>query len=231
MQHRQTIFNHLILIAAISLFTATDGYSHSPRYTHLATSASIAEDPDHSWTVEEIAKGMYNDAFTSINEPIPNLNFTTSTYWVKLRLTNAKNAESEFYLEVARPLTNVVNLYREKGNKTKLLYKAGDDLPFTDRPIVYRKFVFPITLAPNDTMDLLIQLRSDGEVISLPIKLWNQANFNGFVQRENLTLGLYYGLLIFVVGLFLFFAFVVKQKIYTYYVGYVVFFILHASIS
>ena len=232
MQHRQSIFNHLILITAISLFAVTNGYSHGPRYTHLATSATIAENADHSWTVEEVAKGNYDSKFTAITEPIPNLNFTSSTYWVKLRLTNAKKAQSEFYLEIARPLTNIINLYRDKGEKAQLLYKAGDNLPFTDRPVVYRKFVFPITLAPNDTMDLLIQLRSDGEVINLPIKLWDQANFNGFVQRENLTLGLYYGLLIFVVGLFLFFAFVVKQKIYTYYVAYVVFlFFMQASLD
>ncbi len=232
MQQRKSIFNRFVFLSIVSTFATSSAYSHGPRYTHLATSAYLAEDPNHNWTVEEIASGRYDDAFQTIDEPIPNLNFTTSTYWVRLRLTNAKNSESDFYLEVARPLTNVINLYRERNEKAQLLFKAGDELPFADRPVVYRKFVFPIKLAPNDTLDLLIQLRSDGEVISLPIKLWDQQNFNGFVQRENLTLGLYYGLLIFVVELFLFFAFVVKQRIYTYYVGYVVFlFFMQASLD
>lgn len=232
MQQRKSIFKRFVFLIIVSTFTTSSAYSHGPRYTHLATSAYLAEDLNHNWTVEEIASGRYDDAFQTIDEPIPNLNFTTSTYWVRLRLTNAKNSESNFYLEVARPLTNVINLYRERNEKAQLLFKAGDELPFTDRPVVYRKFVFPINLAPNDTMNLLIQLRSDGEVINLPIKLWDQQNFNGFVQRENLTLGLYYGLLIFVVGLFLFFAFVVKQRIYTYYVGYVVFlFFMQASLD
>ena len=99
-------------------------YAHGPRYTHLATSARIAENPYHSWTVEEIAKGKYDAQFNTINEPIPNLNFTTSNYWVKLRVTNPENAVSEFYLEVARPLTNVINLYRERDGKPEALYKA-----------------------------------------------------------------------------------------------------------
>ncbi|HAQ70613.1 MAG TPA: hypothetical protein DCR48_06530 [Flavobacteriales bacterium] len=81
----------------------------------------MAENPDHSWTVEEIAKGKYDAQFNTINEPIPNLNFTTSNYWVKLRVTNAKNAVSEFYLEVVRPLTNVINLYRERDGKPETL--------------------------------------------------------------------------------------------------------------
>tara|TARA_B110000046_G_C12894045_1_gene355626 strand:+ start:185 stop:547 length:363 start_codon:yes stop_codon:yes gene_type:complete len=99
-------------------------YAHSPSYTHLATALRIAENPDHSWTVEEIVSGKYDAEFKMVSEPIPNLNFTTSTYWVKLRLTNAKNAESEFYPEVGRPLTNVINLYRERDGKPEALYKA-----------------------------------------------------------------------------------------------------------
>ena len=40
-------------------------YAHGPRYTHLATSARIAENPYHSWTVEEIAK-VFTEATSSI---------------------------------------------------------------------------------------------------------------------------------------------------------------------
>lgn len=78
----------------------------------------------------------------------------------------------------------------------------------------------------------MFKVTSDGEVISLPIKLWEPSNFNGFVQRENLTLGMYYGLLLLVIGLFLFFALVVKQRIYSYYVLYVTFlFFMQASLD
>jgi serine phosphatase RsbU (regulator of sigma subunit) len=218
----------LLLLLVVSL----EVQAHGPKYVHLAQTATIAEDVNHEWTAEEIAQGKFDQAFEAINDPIPNLDFTTSTFWVKITISNTHDHSSDYYLEVARALTNVVNLYQQSGNKATLLHETGDDLPFDKRPMIYRKFMFPITLNAGESIDYLIQVRSDGEVINLPIKLWDQTNFNAFVQRENLTLGIYYGLLIFVTGLFLFFAFVIRHKIYSYYVSYVIcLFFMQASLD
>lgn len=212
--------------------TLTNASAHGPRYTHLATSAQIAEDKNSSWEAEDVAKGRYASQFSTIEEANPNLNFTTSTFWVKFIITNGTKDNREYYIETARALTNVIRLYEIKDQSPKTLYVTGDEYPFDSRPIIYRKFALPITLGPEETKEFLLEVRSDGEVINLPLKLWNPANFNGFVQRENLTLGIYYGLLMLVISLFLFFAFVVKDKIYTYYVGYVCFlFFMQASLD
>ncbi|NQV52480.1 MAG: SpoIIE family protein phosphatase [Flavobacteriales bacterium] len=229
---RQT--NHLITAALsmLLLFSSITLLAHGPKYTHIATTAYIAEDPGHEWTVAEVAVGKYDSLFNPITENVANLNFTTSTWWVKFALSNGTDISHEYYIETARPLTNVVNLYRVTRGMSELLYAAGDEVPFDDRPVIYRKFVFPLTLRSDEDAKLVLQLRSDGEVITLPIKLWEKDNFNGFIQRENLTLGIYYGLLIFVAGLFLFFAIVVKERIYSYYVSFVVFlFFMQASID
>jgi serine phosphatase RsbU (regulator of sigma subunit) len=225
------LFHNSTLIAFLTVLmswvvTHQYAYAHGPRYTHIATSAQIAEDPHQEWTAKDVAAGIYDAHFRPVGEPVSNLNFTTSTWWVKFNLKNGTRVTNEYYLEAARPLTNVVNLYRISELGAQLLYQAGDDLPYAQRPIVYRKPVFPITLAPNDSISYLLEVASDGEVINLPIKLWDTENFHGFVQRENLVLGLYYGLLIFVIGLFLFFALVAKQRIYSYYVSYVAFLML-----
>jgi len=221
-----------LFFAIVFLILSHVLWAHGPRYSHLATSAYLAEDVNGSWKAEDVAAGRYDSLFVRIEEPVANLNFTTSTWWVRFNLKNGTKKTNQYYLETARPLTNVVNLYRIGEAGTQLLFQAGDELPFADRPVVYRKPVFPVTLIPNDSLSLMLELKSDGEVITLPIKLWDQENFNGFVQRENLTLGLYYGLLIFVIGLFLFFALVVRQRIYTYYVSYVAFlFFMQASLD
>jgi two-component system, sensor histidine kinase LadS len=206
--------------------------AHGPRYTHLATSAQIAEDRNNGWKAEDIANGRYSELFVNIDDENPNLNFTSSTYWVKFNITNGTQDEHEYYLETARALTNKICLYEVRDKTTQTLFVTGDDYPFDSRPIVYRKFAFPIVLAPDETKQFLIEVKSDGEVINLPLKLWKPENFNSFVQRENLTLGSYYGLLMLVVSLFLFFAFVVKDKIYAYYVAYVAFlFFMQASLD
>ena len=218
---RMITFIFLFLCTVLSLGFSASAFAHGPKFTHLGQSAYIAEDPEGLWLAEDVALGRYDDQFRRITTPVENLNFTTSTWWVRFQITNGTRNTSEFYLEAARPLTNVVNLYRVHKAHTQLLFRTGDALPFDSRPLISRNFVFPVTLAPSDTMNLMLKLASDGEVITLPIKLWQKDNYSGFIQRENLTLGIYYGLLFFVTGLFLFFAFVIRQKIYTFYVSYV----------
>lgn len=226
------LFMHALWACMMLVFNLNNAKAHGPRYNHIATSAYIAEDAESNWSAADVAAGHYDQYFSQIQEPVSNLNFTTATWWVKFKLKNGTNVTHDYYIETARPLTNVVNLYRISELGAQLLYQAGDEIPYEQRPVIYRKPVFPISLAPNDSINLMLELSSDGEVISLPIKLWDTENFHGFVQRENLSLGVYYGLLIFVIGLFLFFAILAKQRIYTYYVSYVVFlFLMQASID
>ncbi|MEX2597748.1 MAG: 7TM diverse intracellular signaling domain-containing protein [Salibacteraceae bacterium] len=225
-------FLQRLFVAALLMFMSFAAIAHGPKYTHLAKSAVIAEDVNGEWTADDVAAGKYDSRFSPVKEQVPNLNFTTSTFWIRLKVASGKKESAQYLLEAARPLTNTVNLYRITRNEAHVLYETGDDHVFNSRPITYRKFIFPITIQANDTLDLMFKVSSDGEVISMPIKLWDQTNFNAFIQRENLTLGLYYGLLIFVIGLFLFFAFIVKQRIYTFYVSYVAFlFFMQASLD
>jgi len=206
--------------------------AHWADYTHIANTATIAVDTNSTWTYEGIAAGQFDDRFLPITEHSKNLGFTTSSYWVSLSLTNTSDSAQTQILETGRPLTNEIAIYDTDKPNNPLLYLAGDDFAFKKRPITYRKFVFPITLQPNSTKRLLIKYRSDGEVINLFVKQWKPSSFYAFVQQENLTLGVYYGLILFVVLLFGFFAAVAHQRIYTYYVVYVAFLLLmQASID
>lgn len=206
--------------------------AHGPRYTHIETSAKILEDKNGEWSANDVVYGKLDSLFQRITSNSPNLNFTTSSYWVKFSLSNGTELDREYYLETARSVTNQIELFEISDIEIKRLYITGDDYPFAQRPIVYRKFMFPITLKALETKEFLFRVSSDGEVITLPIKLWEPLNFQGFVQREYLTLGMYYGLLMLVIGLFLFFAFVVKERIYSYYVLYVSFlFFMQSSLD
>lgn len=181
----------------------------------------VAVDTHGTWNPSDVAFGKYENRFKVINEDIPNFNFTTYTYWIKFEVINVTKNPATYYIETARPITNLVALYGYDSLSSRSIFKTGDEFKFEDRPLTYRKFVFPIRLQPNQSRKFMLQARSDGEVLTMPIKMWSPNNFYSYIQRENLTLGIYYGLLLFVIGLFLFFAIVVQQKIYTAYVAYV----------
>lgn len=190
-------------------------------YLHLASQAMIAEDRDSEWTIEDVLAGKYDEHFEQVEDTIPNLQFTASTYWMKAAFKNEGIREA-YYLECARPVTNEVRYYETDGNGILLKSMvSGDDFEFSKRPIGHRNLLFPIEVEQGKTLHFVVAMRSDGEVLNGMLRLWRIEGLSTFTQKENLFLGIYYGLLIFVLIIFGFFALALKERIYTFYVLYV----------
>ncbi len=190
-------------------------------FRHLAPQSMMAEDEHSEWKAEDVIAGKYDEFFKPVTEPIPNINFTTSTYWMKASFTH-EGPSAIYYLECARPITNEVRYYElsEAGEIQRVL-TSGDEIAFSERPINHRNILFLLEAEPGEQKQFLVAMRSDGEVINAVLKLWTLEGLSSFTQRENLFLGIYYGLLIFVLVIFGFFTVALKHRIYTYYVSYI----------
>jgi serine phosphatase RsbU (regulator of sigma subunit)/heme/copper-type cytochrome/quinol oxidase subunit 4 len=190
---------------------------------HLAPNGFIIPDPDHSYTLTKFLSddSIMSNGFVPSNST-PYLDFTRSTFWMQLNAQNSSETIQNFYVELARPLTNVVNLYvLDESDKIVEIFETGDDFTFCTRPYQDRKFIFPVTFPPNSKRKLIVQARSDGEILKLPIKFWRIDSFTQFSIQENFFLGLYYGLFLLVFILFTFFGIALKERIYFYFVSYV----------
>ena len=139
-------------------------------YYSIAKKAWILEDEKHEISFEEIVNNFdhYAGEFTKIEHEVTNLDFTTSAYWVLFKLKNTSNSKKHFLLEVARPLTNIVNLYVVDESGNVVLKKSGDEIPYHERDVDHRKLFFNIDLEPNREISYYLYLVSDGEVITLP---------------------------------------------------------------
>lgn len=206
----------------LSLLAESIDISQIANDRHLAPQASILEDPEHKLGYSALVGDAYQDQFIHIQNDIPYMDFTSSTYWMKLKLSNSSAEAQQFYIELARPLTNVVNLYL-LNSKGKLLqqYQSGDEYAFSKRPFNDRRFIFPLKFPPQNDFTLIVETRSDGEILKLPIKFWRVEAYTEFTTQENFFLGLYYGLFILVIILFTFFGLALRQSLYTYFVLYV----------
>ena len=192
------------------------------KFLHLADSSIILKDKDSELKYLDVLNKNESE-FEKSNSNVPFMDFTTSTYWMKLNLIHDTSVTERYYIELARPLTNIVNLYIFDENKQLLeVYKSGDDLPFSFRPIQNRKFIFPYQFKPNSKVTFIIQTKSDGEILKLPIKIWNAQAFSQFSSNENFAFGFYYGFISLVVILFTFFGVALREKIYFFFVSYVV---------
>jgi serine phosphatase RsbU (regulator of sigma subunit) len=192
---------------------------------HFAEKAILIEDAEHFLNAEDIINENYSPkAVIKVKNHIPYLDFTRSTYWMILDIQNTQDIKHLYYLELARPLTNVVNLHIFDENNNKISSNlAGDEMAFKERPYEHKNFIFPIKIPANTKYRLVVETTSDGEILKLPMKFWEINSFTQFASKENFFLGLYYGLFILVVVFFSFFGIALKQNIYIHFVSYVFF--------
>ena len=210
----------ILSISQTSIELPQDGES-----VHLAKYAWILEDQSNVLTFKDILQipslSETENAFQSESD-VPYMDFTTSTFWIELNVRNSEDDKKRFILELARPLTNQVDLYLLDDQNTLLKeFHTGDDFVFEQRAYDYRKFVFPIEFSSKSNYRILVRAKSDGEILKLPMKFWSTEGFTEFVSKENFFLGLYYGFISLVVVLFTFFGIALREKIYFFFVSYV----------
>ncbi|NVN19773.1 response regulator [Muricauda sp. HICW] len=184
------------------------------------TSVFLAGQKDYSF--EEIRNNSDLD-FVPLSSLKENLGFSSDNYWLKFTLHNQTESFEQYYLETARPITDVVNLYlvNETGDVQKQL--SGDKISFSEKTVQHRKSIFDIELKPYQKVTAYIHLKSDGEVVMLPMNLFQEGIFLNLTYKEQVFYGFFYGILVLASIIYLFFFFALKDKAFVYYACYVLF--------
>ncbi|MFD1064114.1 7TM diverse intracellular signaling domain-containing protein [Winogradskyella litorisediminis] len=174
-----------------------------------------------NYTIEEIVSNELLN-YQDLKSENHDFGFTSDTYWIKFTLENTSSEDKMYYLETARPITDIANLYSL--GKTIEEYKNGDNIPFKDRAVQDRQIVFKIPLKSNSQQDFYLKVSSDGETINLPLNLYTETAYILNNYKQQLFLGLFYGVLLLAGFIYLFFYRSLKNKAFLYY-GLYVFFI------
>lgn len=160
-------------------------------------------------------------------KPMPNentdLGFTTHNFWIRFQLKNTSDKVLFYLFETARPITDVVELYTLKSGNQITKQISGDALPFDKKSVNYRKSIFKISLKPNEEQQFYLHVKSDGEMLSMPMVLHTSEDLLAATSFEQFVFGLFYGILIIAAILYMFFFFAMRDKTFLYYSMYVVF--------
>lgn len=182
--------------------------------------------------LDQVLSNESKFAFSPLLNPTTNLGFTNHHYWVRFQLTNSSDRELLVFLETARPITDVADLYKIESDGKSSIIKNGDLIPFVDRPVAHRKLIFPISLPANSLSEFYLHLHSDGEVISLPMTIHDDISLIKATYFDQLIFGIFYGLLSLAFVTYLFFYFGIKEKSFLLYSFYVVSVaLLHSSLD
>jgi signal transduction histidine kinase/CheY-like chemotaxis protein len=217
----------------LTFFVRASGQEMAEKFPmSLHSIAEIADLKEHQIGFEEMLKFQDSLVFSPLQNENTNLGFTEGNFWVRFRLKNQGGFPEKLYLETGRPITDMVNLYQVDSAGNTFVLKSGDLTSIENRPFNHRKIIFPITLNPNEEYQFLIEYKSDGEVINLPLVLFDSESMIKESYFEQLVFGAFYGILFLAGIIYLFFYFGIKEKsflLYSSYVGSII--LLHLGLD
>lgn len=153
-----------------------------------------------------------------------NAGFTKSVYWLLLDIP--PNPDRLFFV-LGDAHLNDVRFYELASGKPILKYQTGDHFKFKQRPVPCRLFVFPLIsrsfpgIAPFRDSRYLIRIDKHNESLQISTEILTRARFHAKQAKYNLINGILSGAVMVLVlfGLFLFIT--VKDRLYLYYILYV----------
>src|SRR5690625_1698757 len=205
-QHDQVVANK------IEPLVLTDSVAKYDMYPTM----KVIKDYEMALSIDDVFSGMRKDEFLSFEDIEQSIGFFHTNNWLKFEVTNSTE-QNDWLLEFAFPLINTLELYEENNGEIELMIATGSDLPFADREIDHRHFIFNLDLAPGETKTYYALAVGSGD-LHPPINICQKDAFIEKTQKEILLLGLFYGisLVMIIYNLFLYFS--LKMRSYLYYV-------------
>lgn len=187
----------------------------------------IAEDPSRSWTLEHAADPAGDKDYRPFTSSGLAGSQSESAFWFKLELDNTESVRRDLILELEKPHLSFVTFYWIDGATGRLQkeVEAGRALPFKDRLVPHRNFIYPVSFPPESRQIIYLRIITDS-YLQLPMKLWTAEGFLGKEQSTNLALGIFYGVMLGVVLFNLFLFLLIRERVYLYYVLFVAAFTL-----
>ncbi|MGI4864313.1 MAG: 7TM diverse intracellular signaling domain-containing protein [Janthinobacterium lividum] len=197
----------------------------TPTHTHQFLEDrfySVLEDPSGQLPLRVVSSPAWAGRFATLagtGQP-PNIQHTSSTYWLRLTVLPRPTLVHDWYLELYDPHINVATLYRPLGAGRYDSLVTGATLPFADRAISYKNFLFGLPQRPGQPATYYLRLHSDTRT-SFRAMLHSGPRLIPELSLQYWLLGGFYGVLFIMLLYNLFLYFFLKERSYLYYVLYV----------
>lgn len=157
--------------------------------------------------------------FMPLAEGEANFGFSRANHWLYLPTINRSDRTQERYIVIRYPMLDEVEFYLKRKSNTVTHWISGDELPFDERPITNRFFIFPFYLDPGESAELLIRVASKG-ALQVPTYLWDPQFFSESDHLQGLINGFLFGAFCLLLFYNLFLYWGIKDVSFLYYVGF-----------
>ncbi|RYE11696.1 MAG: histidine kinase, partial [Rickettsiales bacterium] len=144
-----------------------------------------------------------------------------NSIWFRFTVINNSKLPN-LLLEVAYPILDEVELVSAFSDNQYKHIKLGESKIFADRKYLNPNYTFDLNILPGTSQTYYLRVKSTEQIITpiyinQPIALWQSLN------KENLVVGIYLGIVLIMFFYNFFIIFSVKDLSYLYYVLYVAF--------
>lgn len=175
-----------------------------------AEDVEVIMDPNRIFDIDNLPF----EQFDYLDQNSLNFGFYDGAVWIKLNISSPKRLH--YVLELKNPYLDKVKLYLKKEEHYFEEFEVGDKFVFSKRVDKHRFFHFPLD-GPND---IVLRLDNAGDQFYVPIKIFSEQELNQRDYEEQFIVGIYYGIILFVLLFNLFIYFTIKVKSNFYYVLY-----------
>ena len=223
----QNVFSVLFLLIIITNFTSAYSQeidlSTKEKYISLVPFADFLEDPNHVLTIRDMNRKDLQ--WFKIKSTSTKIGFSESVHWIRFSLKNNSNKNKNYFLQIANPLLDKIEIFISGADSTAPVYKTGDRDLFKKRPRDDRNFLIPLSINARHSEVVYVRLQSESS-LNFRLNLVEEDGDLSFFSTEDRILMIYYGMIfIFIAATFISLIFI--RKIYNlYFAGFLITFTL-----
>jgi adenylate cyclase len=185
--------------------------------------AYFLEDRAGALEIGDVRRLAIGGSFAPNASDAINFGFTRSAYWLWIDVVEASGGREsvEWFLEISYPLLDRIDAYVYEGDLFVKAVSAGRSVPYDERGVKSRNFVFPFEFKPGTRYSVFLRIQTASSM-NFPLVFRSPLDSAEVAKDEQFFFGLYYGILIVMAVFNLFVFATVRQSNYLSYVAYVV---------
>ncbi|MGG2395637.1 diguanylate cyclase [Pseudomonas sp. SH1-B] len=183
----------------------------------LNSDVELLEDAHGTLSITDITSAEQQSRFQAANGRA-SVGQSQNPWWIKLSVQRDVNAPANWVLEVGSVTQLDLQLYLPDGQGGWQLRESGERVPFTEnRDHSYRRMVFDLPALGEQPLTLYLRA-FDPAGNSFPLRIWQADDLTQLAIRENLGLGVIYGVVFALLLYNLFILISLRDKAYFWYV-------------
>lgn len=189
-------------------------------YTLLGEDIDIFEDSSKKYSIQDVSASTFFLFKVNKEKYAFNKN-PNSVYWIRFRIKNNSRFDKSYMLETYSPHTNLIQLFVPDAKGGYRMKEAGENFVFDKREHINKNIIFDLSVGDaSQTLTYYVRIESRN-YSGFDFRIKSVNYFMYYSTNEYYFLGLYYGILLIMAVYNLLIYISVREKVYLFYVFYV----------